>query len=116
MDWGTPRLVTKNKLFNNMDNRQLESRSVLLKMANVRKGIAEPDKEKTKTGFANSSITSFRKRMMEEEKASEGINPLIRQKTANEADRPKPENKNDAGPTTAISYGLLPVPENVDRS
>lgn len=54
-----------------MDNKQLESRSVLLKMANVRKGIAEPDQQKTKTGFSNNTITSFRKKMMEEEKASE---------------------------------------------
>lgn len=71
-----------------MDNKQLESRSVLLKMANVRKGIAEPDKEKTKTGFSNNTITSFRKKMMEEEKASEMLsNPLVRQKTGKEPAR-----------------------------
>lgn len=80
-------------------------------MANVRKGIAEPDEGKTKTGFTNNTVTSFRKRMMEEEKASEGMNnPLMRHKTGKNPER-EDSNNNDTGPMQAISYGLLPVPE-----
>ena len=37
MDWGTPRLVTKNRQLN-MTGKQIESRGMLLGMANIRTG------------------------------------------------------------------------------
>jgi len=36
-------------------------------MANVRKGLAEPEKNEAKQEFAQTSVTNFRKKMMEEE-------------------------------------------------
>lgn len=40
MDWGTPRLVTKNRQLN-LNPNNAESRSLLMKFANVRKGVVE---------------------------------------------------------------------------
>lgn len=40
MDWGTPRLVTKTRHIN-MDASKQESRSLLMKFANVRKGVVD---------------------------------------------------------------------------
>jgi hypothetical protein len=72
MDWGTPRLVTKNRMLKIEDPKTIASRKFLLQMANSRKGnnIAELPMKKT-AGFANSSISNFRKKMLEEELASE---------------------------------------------
>jgi hypothetical protein len=67
MDWGTPRLVTKNRQIN-MTGKQLESRGLLLSMASVRTGNIQKVEAKPKQEFSQSSATSFRKRMMEEEK------------------------------------------------
>lgn len=38
MDWGTPRLVTKNRQLN-LDPAKAESRQFLMNIANVRKGV-----------------------------------------------------------------------------
>jgi len=47
MDHGTPRLVTKNRNLNIKDPKALQSRNMLLNLANQRKGIAElPEIEK----------------------------------------------------------------------
>ena len=72
MDWGTPRLVTKNRMLKIEDPKTLASRKFLLNMANSRKGnnIAELPVKKT-AGFANSSVSNFRKKMLEEELADE---------------------------------------------
>jgi hypothetical protein len=40
MDWGTPRLVTKNRLLN-LDPAKAESRNMLMNIANIRKGVIE---------------------------------------------------------------------------
>lgn len=95
MDWGTPRLVTKNRQIN-MTGKQLESRSLLLGMASVRTGNKEPVRQQPKQDFAQTSVSNFRKKMMEEEKASED---------------------HEEGPERRISYGMLPKPETMkDRS
>jgi hypothetical protein len=47
MDWGTPRLVTKNRQIN-MSGKQLESRGLLLKMADVRSGNIQNVESKPK--------------------------------------------------------------------
>lgn len=103
-----------------MDTKQLESRSVLLKMANVRKGIAEPDQARTNTGFSNNTITSFRKKMMEEEKASEmkdmNNSSMNKHKTGAAFRNLGANNPQNDGVENAISYDLLPVPEMADRS
>lgn len=54
MDWGTPRLVTKNRQLNmnNLTGKQLESRGLLLSMANVRKGNVDALKQGPKQEFA----------------------------------------------------------------
>ena len=54
MDWGTPRIVTKNLNRQlQLDNpKQMASRAFLLQMANVRKGNTSDLPEKKKQGFA----------------------------------------------------------------
>lgn len=47
MDWGTPRLVTKNRQLN-MTGKQIESRGMLLGMASIRSGNIQNVKEKPK--------------------------------------------------------------------
>lgn len=47
MDWGTPRLVTKNRQLN-LDSSKIESRNLLMKFANVRKGAVDAGPEKPK--------------------------------------------------------------------
>ena len=51
-----------------MTGKQLESRGLLLNMASVRTGNIQKVEMKPKQDFAQSSVSSFRKRMMEEEK------------------------------------------------
>lgn len=51
MDWGTPRLVTKNRQLV-MDPKQMEQRNFLLGMANARKGVTELKSEGPKAEFA----------------------------------------------------------------
>lgn len=95
MDWGTPRLVTKNRQLN-MTGKQIESRGLLLNMANVRSGNIQNVDAKPKQEFAQSSVSSFRKRMMEEEKMS--------------------EDHGGEGLEKRISYDLLPKPEEKARA
>ena len=54
MDWGTPRIVTKNLNRQlQLDNpKQMASRAFLLQMANVRKGNTSDLPEKKKQEFA----------------------------------------------------------------
>jgi hypothetical protein len=70
MDWGTPRLVTKNRQLN-LDVAKLESRNLLMNLANVRKGVIEEKPNQPKQQFNTASVASFRKRMMEEEMKSD---------------------------------------------
>lgn len=74
MDWGTPRLVTKNNNHRglNMNNVNMASRSQLLNIANIRTGKLPVPEKKGPKDFQQSSIANFRKAMLEEEKASEG--------------------------------------------
>lgn len=72
MDWGTPRLVTKNRQLN-LDSAKLESRNLLMNLANVRKGKVEEKPNQPKQQFNNASVANFRKRMMEEEMKAENI-------------------------------------------
>ena len=72
MDWGTPRLVTKNRQLN-LDVAKLESRNLLMNLANVRKGVIEEKPNQPKQQFNTASVASFRKRMMEEEMKSENL-------------------------------------------
>ena len=69
MDWGTPRLVTKNRQLV-MDQKNMDARSSLLKIANMRTGNIEGLKPKDPQSFEQTSVTSFRKKMMEEERAA----------------------------------------------
>ena len=69
-------------------------------MANVRKGLAEPEKNEAKQEFAQTSVTNFRKKMMEEE--------------IQEMKQPVKQNDDEL---KAISYGMLPaIDQKVDRS
>ena len=73
MDWGTPRLVTKNNHRGlNLNNTNMASRSHLLNFANIRNGQVPVAEKKGPKDFQQSSIANFRSRMIEEEKASEG--------------------------------------------
>jgi len=56
-----------------MSADQMASRNLLLKTANLRNG-AIPEVTNKKAQFQQSSITNFRKKMLEEEKASENTN------------------------------------------
>ena len=100
MDWGTPRLITKNRALT-MNQKQMESRSLLLKSAGIRAipGGRGQDEQKTKTGYTNESVTNFRKRMMEEERRSEAKtmqhNDLTRKGTANAGVQSKANNAGD---------------------
>ena len=69
MDWGTPRLVTKNRQIV-MDQSQLKSRAFLQNMAAERKGQASMPAEEKKQEFAPVSVSNFRQKMLEEEKLS----------------------------------------------
>ena len=51
MDWGTPILVTKNRQLN-MTGKQIESRGMLLGMANIRTGNIQNVKAAPKQEFA----------------------------------------------------------------
>ena len=84
-----------------MTGKQIESRGMLLGMANIRTGNIQNIENKPKQEFAQSSVSSFRKRMMEEEKQSE--------------DHSKKDDGTE-GPERRISYGLLPQPEEKMRS
>ena len=66
---------------------------MLLGMASIRTGNIQKAEAKPKQEFAQSSISSFRKRMMEEEKQSEHV---------------EKEGEDSEGPERRISYGLLP--------
>ena len=77
MDWGTPRLVTKNRALT-LNQKGSEARSRLLTMAGINRA---PKQEKKKQDFEMASVTNFRRRMQEEEKASEGSNMLTRNMT-----------------------------------
>jgi hypothetical protein len=73
MDWGTPRLVTKNNHRGlNLNSVNMASRSTLLNISNIRNGKMPVAEKKGPKDFQQSSITNFRKAMIEEEKASEG--------------------------------------------
>ncbi|CDW88486.1 UNKNOWN [Stylonychia lemnae] len=67
MDWGTPRLVTKNRNLV-MDQNQLKQRNFLQNMAMERKGIASGIQEERKQDFAPVSVKNFREKMLLEEK------------------------------------------------
>lgn len=67
MDWGTPRLVTKNRQIV-MDQNQLKSRAFLQNMAAERKGQATLPVPEKKQEFAPVSVSNFRQKMLEEEK------------------------------------------------
>ena len=75
-----------------MTGKQLESRGLLLNMASVRTGNIQKVENKPKAEFTQSSVSSMRKRMMEEEKQSE-------------------HQVEDGTVDTSISYGLLPMPD-----
>ena len=103
MDWGTPRLVSKNKL--TLNQAQMESRSVLVGIANVRRGNVEPAKAKKPTGgFNQVSLVNFQKRLQQEEKKSEE-NVMAH----------KDLTKKDEDPN-AIDYGILRVDNEVRSS
>lgn len=59
MDWGTPRLVTKNRALV-MDQKQMQQRAFLQNVAAVRKGLAENVQEEKKEEFKAATITNFR--------------------------------------------------------
>lgn len=63
MDWGTPRLVTKNRALV-MDQKQLQQRAFLHNIAGVRKGVVDTKEEEKKEGFKAVSVNNFRERML----------------------------------------------------
>ncbi len=75
MDHGTPRLVTKNRNLQIKDPKALQSRNMLLNLANQRKGLAELPQLEKKQDFNQNSVKSFRQRMMEEEKKDQEKGP-----------------------------------------
>lgn len=87
MDWGTPRLVTKNANHRglNMNNVNMQSRSQLLNIANIRQGKMPVPEKKGPKDFQVSSIANFRKAMLEEEKASEG-DVMVKKNLAQKSD------------------------------
>jgi len=66
MDWGTPRLVTKNRAVN-LNAKNLDARNLLMKFANARNGEVEETGDKPKQEFNQATVSNFRKKMMEEE-------------------------------------------------
>ena len=59
MDWGTPRLVTKNRALT-LNQKSTEARSRLMTMVGINRG---PKQEKKKQDFEMASVTNFRRRM-----------------------------------------------------
>lgn len=68
MDHGTPRLVTKNRQLN-MNPGSLGSRNLLMNLASARNGELKATEAGPKKEFNTNTISNFRKKMMEEEKA-----------------------------------------------
>ena len=68
MDWGTPRLVTKNRALI-MDQKTMQQRAFLHNIAGVRKGAVAEKEEEKKSNFKPVSINNFREKMLQEEKA-----------------------------------------------
>ena len=66
MDWGTPRLVTKNRALV-MDQKQMQQRAFLQGIAAIRTGNGEVKEEEKKSDFKAVSVANFRERMMKEE-------------------------------------------------
>lgn len=63
MDWGTPRLVTKNRALV-MDQKTMQSRALLHNIAAVRKGGVDAKEEEKKGDFKAVSINNFREKML----------------------------------------------------
>jgi len=59
MDWGTPRLVTKNRALV-MDQNQLKQRAFLQNIAAIRKGGGEANEEEKKSDFKPALVNNFR--------------------------------------------------------
>lgn len=67
MDWGTPRLVTKNRALV-MDQKQMQQRAFLQGIAAIRKGGVEEKEEEKKSDFKAVSVANFREKMLMEER------------------------------------------------
>ena len=67
MDWGTPRLVTKNRALV-MDTKQIQQRAFLHNIAGIRNGPVPDVVEEKKGDFKAVSVVNFRERMLQEEK------------------------------------------------
>lgn len=63
MDWGTPRLVTKNRALV-MDQKTMQSRAFLNNIASVRIGAIPNKEEEKKTDFKPVTVNNFRERML----------------------------------------------------
>lgn len=67
MDWGTPRLVTKNRALV-MDTKQMQQRAFLNNIASIRTGPVADKVEEKKGDFKAVTVNNFRERMLQEEK------------------------------------------------
>jgi hypothetical protein len=73
MDWGTPRLVVKNRELK-MDQQTMNQRAFLNNIASIRKGPVPDQVEEKKQGdFKAVSISNFREKMLKEEREENNI-------------------------------------------
>lgn len=72
MDWGTPRLVTKNRQLV-VDQKTMQQRALLHGIASIRTGVVTDKVEEKKEEFKAVSVSNFRARMLEEEKMEVGL-------------------------------------------
>jgi hypothetical protein len=67
MDWGTPRLVTKNRALV-MDPTKMRQKELLNNIASIRSGAPTLKQEEQKSDFKAVTVTNFREKMLQEEK------------------------------------------------
>lgn len=67
MDWGTPRLVTKNRALV-MDPTKMRQKELLNNIASIRSGAPTIKQEEQKSDFKAVTVTNFREKMLQEEK------------------------------------------------
>jgi len=72
LDWGTPRLVTKNRQLV-VDQKTMQQRALLQNIASIRTGPVADKVEEKKTDFKAVTVSNFRERMLQEEKMEAGL-------------------------------------------
>lgn len=79
MDWGTPRLVTKNRQICLDGAAKQESRNLLMKFAGARKGEVDHTPTEKKEEFTSVTVQNFRKKMLDEELGMENLEMIKRE-------------------------------------